>query len=147
MMEDSRELVGRLPYPVAQPAAVALGLVTEASWQTRVWDLVFTGYQALRMATLPVVAEYLDAPIATADMPSQRAVGRIAVALARLRGPYYSDWIWLLGSLAKHMTAEKVGVEPGLPLAEAKAALEARPYPAMGPEYRAADGRDPAPSQ
>jgi tetratricopeptide (TPR) repeat protein len=130
-------LIATLPYPVARPAAVAFGQIQGPSPQTRLWDVSFAAYQILRMATLPVAADYLEAPICTAEMPSPRAVASIATALALIRNPHFSDWIGVLHTLAKHVTPEKVGITPCLPLASAVATLDSERIPLFAPQYRA----------
>ncbi|GMU41974.1 MAG: hypothetical protein AMXMBFR23_28400 [Chloroflexota bacterium] len=131
--DEVRELIERLPYPVARAAAVAFD--EGATPQLRLWNVPHAAYQALRMVTLPVVAQYLDAPVETAAMADQKAVADIAAALAELRHPFYPSWVTLLDTLAKKVTPSTVGIEPLLPLRDVKAALDGAKQTAPDPLY------------
>ena len=150
MDNKTRALIDELPFPVARPAAVAFDESVEVPAQLKVWDLMFTAYQALRMVSLPVVSQYLDHPISTQDMGDQRAVGSIGRALARIRCPHFGDWVTLLETLARHVTEPKVGFDPDLPLADIVRTIRSRSFealhdPANPVRYRAI-GQEPGPA-
>jgi len=124
-----------LPQPVARPLQIAIGGDAGASLQARVWAVPFTAYQALRVACLPVIEAYLDAPIETDAMPSQGSVASIANALERLQCPFFADWVTALETLAKHVKPQTVGQEPALPLASAVAALKEKQWPVLDESF------------
>ena len=123
------------PQPLAKPCEIAFGHDPSATKQARVWAVPFAAYQALRMACLPVVEAYLDAGVATEDMPSQVSVASIATKLERLQCPYFADWVTMLETLAKHVKPERVGMKAALPLAEAVTALRAKTWAPMDATY------------
>ena len=57
---DVADLLSKLPFPVARAAAVAFD--ESMTPQVRPWNVPHALYQTLRMLTLPVEAQYLDAP-------------------------------------------------------------------------------------
>ena len=132
---NHKDLLNSMPYPVARPASIAFGYYGDSAPQARVWDLAFAGYQVLRMATLPVLQAYFDDPLDTAEMPSKKAVDKIARNIESLRCPFYRDWIDLFNSLVKNLKPGTVKLSPVLPIAEIKKNLEQHKRPAFSDDY------------
>jgi len=92
------DVVARMPYPIARVYADLDD--PAAAPQTRREAVCFAGYQLMRVVGLTLIGQYLhQEPPAEAPLPARQALNR---AIAALRAPYYSDWIGLLGGLARH---------------------------------------------
>lgn len=139
-------VVERLPYPVALPVAIALGSNNGPSPQARLWNVHHAAYQVLRTAVLPVVAQYMDAPVATEDMPRRRSVESVAEALSQLRTPFFSGWIRAFEALARHVTPDRLGLDPCLPLARSVEALKSTAALPISESYGQPDEFGPAPA-
>jgi tetratricopeptide (TPR) repeat protein len=113
-----------LPYPIAYPYALIFAEQgpngEPLSWADRRWALCFTEYQLLRVVCLALVGQYLREEI---DATRKAAVEKLKGAVARLRSPFFSDWISVLNTLAERLP--QVGITPCLPgLAEALRRLD-----------------------
>jgi tetratricopeptide (TPR) repeat protein len=109
-LEPGRQRVlDDFPYPVALPYSLVFDLSQPAS--VRRWTLCFTQYQVLRMVTLPLVGQYLEAEELIS--PDAETIRQLNSAIAAIRAPFFSDWIELAYSARKHLP--KVGIEPFFP--------------------------------
>ena len=109
-----KEVVINYPYPVAKPYSI-IGDETESP-QQKLWSLPFTLYQILRIVTLPLVSQYLNDGRNIDDFSEEelKSVKSINEAVARIRCPFFSDWIGLYLTLCKHMP--KLFEKPFFPL-------------------------------
>jgi hypothetical protein len=108
-MDPARpRIVHDFPYPVAYPYTLIFDEASPPS--VRRWALCFTEYQLLRTVCLPLVGQYLRAPIDEQAADSIRSLNR---AVAAIRAPFFADWIALAYALRKHLP--RVGVRPLFP--------------------------------
>jgi len=103
-----RRILDDFPYPVAYPYSLIFDERQQAS--LRSWSLCFTEYQALRMAALPLVGQYLSEEI---DESDPETIRNLNIAIASIRAPFFSSWIALAYSLRKYLP--RVGIKPLFP--------------------------------
>ena len=102
------------PYPVALPYRIARDQGGELA--RRVWAVPFTALQAVKLTTLPLVAQYLDDPAETEKLASRnpRAIDALNTAIAGIRSPHYSDWLTLLHIAGERL--DQLKIEPVFPV-------------------------------
>ena len=98
-----REIVKTYPYPVAKPYSIIID--ESRSSQERLWSVPFTLYQALRIVTLPLLSQYLNDLRKAEEIPQEKieSVKSINEAVARIRCPFFNDWIRHYLTLCKHI--------------------------------------------
>jgi hypothetical protein len=107
------DVVKDYPYPVALPYRIAWDEGEELA--RRVWAIPLTALQAVKLTTLPMVAQYLLADFIPSEEPETRAAcDAINRAIAGIRCPHYSDWLTLLHTLARHLG--RLGIRPVFPV-------------------------------
>lgn len=108
-MDAADQVRTRFPYPIARAFAALED--PAASLQLRQEALYFSVYQLMRTVGLTLLGQYLIAPLPeSAQTPeAERSRAKLASTIARLRSPYFSDWIALLKSLSKR--AELLGLD------------------------------------
>jgi len=129
-MQVRQDYERTFPYPVAMAYRIARD--PQEIPVRRLWALHFTVLQALKLTTLPVVAQYLKDPRPTEKM-DREAVEAINRAIAGIRQPHFGDWITLFWTLAEHIPT--LGIEPVFPLPELAKWIKERKVKPFSREY------------
>jgi tetratricopeptide (TPR) repeat protein len=83
-----------IPFPVAYPLAFARDASISAS--ARVDNLLFAAYQAMRVAALVLLSEYLAGQVTASD---------VEMAVRGLRMPHWQEWSTTADRLARHFSS------------------------------------------
>jgi hypothetical protein len=105
------EIIQNMPYPIARVYADLENATS--SLQEKREALYFTVYQLMRTVGLTLVGQYLTRGV-PADAGYQ-ARDRLNKAIARIRCPFFSDWITLLNTLRRYGEELKLDFFPEFP--------------------------------